>query len=143
MGEHKLASYFWHMVRGFYPNWALLFNSNIIVNKITKKYNLLLLYYSFIDETLTLNNEFNDTADIETTLKDYVSGLNEIYESSIFISPPNERIYFRIGKFVELKNFVPQCEDAGIVLSEFSQVIWENMINLAIIFVFIVPTKII
>ena len=70
-----------------------------------------------------MNKEFNDTADIETTLKDYVSGLNKIYESSIFINPPNERIYFRIGKFVELKNFVPQCEDAGIVLSEFSQVI--------------------
>ena len=66
---------------------------------------------------------------IQSAISGYVKELNEIYMGSIFKFAPNERIYFSIGKWVQLKDFATHpdkpgmpCENAGIVLSEFSHV---------------------
>ena len=74
--------------------------------------------------------EFNhSTTAVQNALFGYVGGLNNIYEASVFKDAPNERIYFSVAKWVHLKNFAPDpekpgkyCENAGIVLSEFSVV---------------------
>ena len=75
-------------------------------------------------------DEFNhNISAIQCAISEYVKELNEIYMASIFKDAPNERIYFSIGKWVQLKEFArhpdnPEmpCENAGIVLSEFSHV---------------------
>ena len=71
----------------------------------------------------------HSTVDVQNTLIDYVRGLNEIYEASVLRDAPNERIYFSIADWIYLKNFAPDpekpgkfCENANIVLSEFSVV---------------------
>ena len=70
-----------------------------------------------------MDTEFdhNTTAIKQATIW-YVKELNYIYENSILKHAPNERIYFRIGKWIHLKNFAPGCENPGIVLQEFSKV---------------------
>ena len=71
----------------------------------------------------TIYNDFvKNTTGIQEAIMGYVKGLNDIYENSILKDAPNEKIYFRIGKWVKLKNFAPGCENPTIVLQEFSTV---------------------
>ena len=77
--------------------------------------------------------QFNhSTVNIQRKISEYVDGpdgLNKIYEGSILKDAPNDLIYFSIAKWVYLKDFAPNpeksgtyCENANIVLSEFSAV---------------------
>ena len=75
----------------------------------------------FTDQTL--DQDFNhSTTAIQNELLGYVKGLNNIYEYAIFKVAPNERIYFRIGKWVKLKNFATKCNNPETILKEFSEV---------------------
>ena len=63
----------------------------------------------------------NDEKIVKEHAIEYVQGLNNIYESSILKSPPNDKIYFRIKEIRILKNFLTGCENKGVVLTEFSK----------------------
>lgn len=65
---------------------------------------------------------FGNSEDVvRTKAVQYVDKLNKIYESSILKSAPNDNIYFQIKEIRILKNFLPDCENKGVVLSEFSK----------------------
>jgi len=59
---------------------------------------------------------------IRTKVKQYVEKLNSIYESSILQSPPHHNIYFQVKELRVLRNFLPGCENKGVLLNEFSKV---------------------
>ena len=113
----------------------LLINAFILVNgqefgtARNQSCDLLLAY----DDTVDRDFDHNTTA-IKETIIGYVKGLNHIYENSILKYAPNERIYFRIGKLVQLQNFAPGCENHGIILHEFSKVIDTSQFCLAHLF---------
>jgi len=63
----------------------------------------------------------NSKSEIRTMAIKYVDELNKIYESSILKFAPNDNIYFQIKEIRILENFLPDCENKGVVLSEFSK----------------------
>lgn len=52
---------------------------------------------------------------------EYVAALNTKYQETILKSPPNENMYFRLEEVVLLRNFVPNCRNESVVLTEFTR----------------------
>ena len=44
-------------------------------------------------------------------VKEYVKGLNSIYQNTILKYPPYEDIYFEVGEVRKLQNFMVGCEN--------------------------------
>jgi len=91
--------------------------------------DLLLVY----DDTVYDSYNSNTTA-IKEKVQYYVNNLNEIYSKTILKDPPNERIYFSIGKLVHIQGFAPNCKNPGIILDEFSKTIDSSSYCLAHLF---------
>ena len=73
----------------------------------------------------TIDSQFNsNVTSIRKQINQYVNGpkgLNQIYANTVLKDPPNERIYFRIGKIVHIRNFAPNCNNPAVILDEFTK----------------------
>jgi len=61
------------------------------------------------------------TKSIVSTVQQYISSLNQIYESSILKNPPNQQMYLRLQEMWLLRGFMPGCRNESIVLNNFGQ----------------------
>jgi len=59
---------------------------------------------------------------LKSKVDKFIQSLNIIYEASILAYPPNNNIYFRLKEIRRLKNWLPGCENKGVILNEFSKV---------------------
>jgi len=55
-------------------------------------------------------------------VSNYVKKLNSVYTNSILKYPPYEEIYFQLAEIRVLENFMVDCENKGVILSQFSKI---------------------
>ena len=100
------------------PVFAALFVSFFIAETVSRNQACMML----IGVDQYAMEMFGDSEDVvKSKAVQYVEELNKIYESSILMSAPNDNIYFQIKEIRILRNFLPDCENKGVVLSEFSK----------------------